>query len=126
MRRDRIGCILIKAAQLRDIGGVTKMQFDCQGVNQWQVAAIGRDPATKNGARSSARAFLGERCDDGNAAEDFCCLHGHELGIAGTKADAKEAAMRWGIIAHSASLASAFNAAAAMALPPLRPLTVIN
>src|SRR5205823_1248209 len=57
--------------------------------------------------------------DDRARPEDARRLQGEQLRVAGPYSDAVTAAG-----AHSSSLASAFTAAAAMALPPRRPWTV--
>ena len=62
--------------------------------------------------------------DDGRLAQDARGFERHEFGIAGTETDAVKRAGVFG--RHSASLASALTAAAAIALPPRRPLTIAN
>ena len=63
------------------------------------------------------RPALAKIGDDRRRRDDFGRLDGEQIGIAGADADAIEAAER----GHSMSLASALTAAAAIALPPLRP-----
>ncbi len=67
------------------------------------------------------RPRLAKNATTGAARDDARGLQGHQLGIARPQPDRVERAVR-----HSASLASALTAAAAMALPPLRPCTIRN
>ena len=75
------------------------------------------EPAVDDRARIAAPSRLGEEGDDGRGRDDLGRLDGEQIGIAGADPDAVETAKR----AHSMSLASALTAAAAIALPPLRP-----
>ena len=62
--------------------------------------------------------------DDVRLAEDAQRFERHELRVAGAESDAEEAACLH-VLTHSISLARALTAAAAMALPPRRPCTVM-
>ena len=93
MRRDGRFRIGVEAAQRLDIGGVAKMGFRGQGIEQRQLQACSSKPAIENGAGFSARAFLGEIGDDRNGGDDLRGLDGHKVGIAGAEADAVQAAL---------------------------------
>src|SRR5208283_1398577 len=126
MRRDG-GCRLcVEAAQRRDIGWVAEVGFRRQGIEQRQLEACINKPAVEDGAGFSARALLGEIGNDWSGGNDFRGFDCHEIGITGAEADAVETAVLQGKSGHSDSLAIAFKAAAAMALPPLRPLMAMK
>src|SRR5262245_60051604 len=74
-----------------------------------------------DGAGVTAVSGLGEIHDDVGCAERAHRLQRHQLRIARAETDAKESCR-----AHSPGLASAFTAAAVMALPPLRPRTMMK
>ena len=78
-------------------------------------------PAIDDAARVAAPSRLGEEGDNRGLGDDACRLDREQFRIARPDADAVQAAG-----AHSASLASALTAAAAIALPPLRPRTTIE
>src|SRR5580692_7927846 len=74
-----------------------------------------------DGAGMACIAGLGEMRDDVGGAERTRRLQGHQFRVARPDADAQELSR-----AHSPALASALTAAAVMALPPLRPRTMMN
>src|SRR5579862_1325278 len=66
-------------------------------------------------------AGLGKERNHVGFAERACRLERHQLRIARTDADAEKFSR-----AHNPALASALTAAAVMALPPIRPRTMMN
>ena len=94
---------------LRHLGG--------HGVEQRQFLDARFEMFRGDGAGVACIAGLGEMRDDFGRFERCDGVEGQQSRIAGTDADAYEAA------AHIPSLASALTAAAVMALPPMRPRT---
>ena len=94
MRRDGTlrGCV--EAVQFLDIGGIAKMGFRRQRIEQRQLEARIAYPEIEDGAGFSARALLGEIGDNRNGTDDLRGLDRHKVGIAGAEADANEAAVR--------------------------------
>jgi hypothetical protein len=72
-------------------------------------------------AGSIARGEICHRCRLGNQPGGF---DAHQVGVARTDADAEQPPRHAAGSAHSRAHARAFTAAAAMALPPRRPVTV--
>ena len=97
------------------------MRFVGHRVIERQLDMRGLEPAVDDRARVAAPSRLGEEGDDRRRGDDLGRLDGEQFGIARADPDAIETAKR----AHSVSLASALTAAAAIALPPLRPRTTM-
>ena len=97
------------------------MQFVSHRVEERQLDMGGLEPAVDDRARVAAPPRLGEEGDDRRSGDDPGRLDGEQFRVAGSDPDAIETAER----GHSASLASALTAAAAIALPPFRPRTTI-
>ena len=93
------------------------MRFRRHRIIERQLDMRRLQPAVDDRARIAAPTCFGEIGDDRRRGYDLGRLDGEQIRIARTDPDAIEAAKG----AHSMSLASALTAAAAMALPPLRP-----
>src|SRR5260370_25006747 len=103
------------------IGRIVEMRLVGHRVIERQFDMRRIQPAVDDRARVATPSRRGEMGDDGRRGDDLGGLDGEQIGIAGADPDAIKAAKR----AHSMSLASALTAAAAIALPPLRPRTMM-
>src|ERR1700733_1939201 len=121
MRRYRNRRFLVETGQRIAIGRIVEMCFVGHRVIERQLDMRRLQPTVDDRARVAPPSRLGEIGDDGRRRDDLGGLDGGRIGIAGPDPDAIEAAKR----THSTSLASAFTAAAAIALPPLRPRTMM-
>ena len=72
-----------------------------------------------DGAGMSGTSTLAKVCDHGRCRNEARGFQRYEFRVTRSQSDAVKSTG-----CHSASLASALTAAAAMALPPLRPLTI--
>src|ERR1700735_4025530 len=117
MRRDRDRGFLVETSQRLAIGRIVEMRLVGHRVVKRQLDMRGFEPTVDDRARIAAPSGLGEEGDTGRGRDDLGRFDGERSGIAGADADAIETAKG----AHSMSLASALTAAAAIALPPLRP-----
>ena len=96
------------------------MNFRRDGIGELKFLVGGRQPRVDDFSRVAAPSRLGEKGHDRRRLQHAHGLDREQFGIARPDADADEAAL-----AHSRSLARALTAAAAIALPPLRPRTTI-
>src|SRR3984957_5474592 len=117
MRRDRDRGFFVETSQRLAIGRIVEMRLVGHRVVKRQLDMRGFEPTVDDRARIAAPSGLGEEGDNGRGRDDLGRFDGEQIGIAGADADAIETAKG----AHSMSLASALTAAAAIALPPLRP-----
>src|SRR6185437_13870376 len=114
----------VKCANGVDVGVIAKIDFRRHRIFERGFDRPSFQMRPGDRMRVARPPFLAKVRDDGRRAEDARGLERHKLGIAGADTDAvKRAGFRR---AHSASLASALAAAAAIALPPLRPLIIAN
>src|SRR5262249_17375955 len=111
---ERTDGIAITCLVLRQLGRYWK--------RKWQFADAGFEVACGDTPSVSGVAGLGEMHDDVGLFQHAHRLERDQLGIARSNADADELSTP----AHIPALASALTAAAAIALPPIRPRTVRN
>ena len=101
------------AVSARVIGGLGGYRVD-----QVLLDLAGPQIRLRNRAGDAAAMACAVECHHIGFADHASRLHGHQFGITGAQAHTPERSS-----AHSFSLAIAFTAAAAMALPPRRPRT---
>src|SRR5262245_10788139 len=121
MRRDRRRGGVVEFAHGVAVERVVLLDFSGQRIEQRQLFDPRPQLARDDGASIAAVAALGEVRDDVGFLERAHRLEREELWIAGPNTDPNEPPA-----AHISSLASALTAAAAMALPPMRPRTIRN
>jgi hypothetical protein len=121
---DRGGARFIERRERSDIAGMVEGNFGGDGIVERQFLARVWQPAIDNFARIAAPPCFGEIGDDGRRLNQAYRFHRQQFRIPRPEADAIETPCLRGD--HSAALASALTAAAAIALPPLRPRTTID
>ena len=125
MRGDLGGGFIIEVADRVAITGAAFRQLGRDRIEERQFDDAGAHMRRGDRARVARVSSLGEMCNDFGLSKCTRRLERHQLGIAGSDADAQKfpgARHR----AHIPGLASALMAAAVMALPPMRPRTVRN
>ena len=111
----------VERGQRGAIVRIVERNFRRHGIVRAAVPRWRRQPAVDDLARVAAPSRLGEIGDDRRGLHHAHGLDRQQFGIAGPDADAD----RGGPSLIRVSLASALTAAAAIALPPLRPRTTI-
>ena len=117
------GARIVEGDKRVAIAGIGLGQLRGEGIIEADELGVRIELAVDDAPRVADAPLLGEIGDDRRRFENARRLERHELGVTGADADAVKCAAR---AHHSASLASALTAATAMALPPLRPLTMRN
>ena len=118
---ERCGARIVEGDERVAIAGVGLGKLGGEGIIEADQLGVRVDLAVDDAPRIADAALLGEIGDDRRRFQNARGFQRHQLRVARADADAVKCAAR---AHHSASLASAFTAATAMALPPLRPLTM--
>ena len=122
MPGDAAGGLLVEG---RDGGLVVAMlpvDFGGDRIDERQLDQVVAEMRAGDGFRVAVGAALGEMRHHVGLLQRAHRLQRHQFGVAGTRADAVEAAFCGSV--HRPGLASALMAAAVMALPPMRPRTM--
>src|SRR5216684_3237858 len=122
VRGNRARAAVVEFLDLAAIGGGVLRNLGGHREKQRQLDDVGLEMACDDRARIARITGLGEMRDHVGLLEGAHGFERQQLGIARTDADPNQP----GGAAHGPALASALTAAAAMALPPMRPRTIRN